>query len=83
MRDATPRSTYKGLPLTPEQNRQVNAYVQRKRLTRRPWDTPELQAMLADMLSPPELVPEDGRELQQATAAERETAQHEEPEASS
>ncbi len=83
MRDATPQSTFHGLPLTLEQNRQVNAYVQRKRLKHKPWDTTELQAMLADMLSPPELVPEEDRELRQETAAERETAEHEEPGTSS
>lgn len=36
-----------------------------------PWDTPELQAMLADMLNPPEVVDDDVQARDESMAAER------------
>jgi hypothetical protein len=58
MADATPQSTFRGLPLTPEQDAEVRHYIKRKKQHLAPWDTPELAAMLEDMLDPPDS--EDG-----------------------
>src|ERR1700684_1838249 len=53
MTDATPQSTFRGLPLTPEQDAEVRHYIKKKKQHGAPWDTPELEAMLRDMLEPP------------------------------
>jgi hypothetical protein len=53
MVDATPQSTFRGLPLTPEQDAEVRHYIRKKQQHGAPWDTPELAAMLKDMLEPP------------------------------
>ncbi|TXC85495.1 hypothetical protein [Paraburkholderia azotifigens] len=53
MADATPQSTFRGLPLTPEQDAEVRHYIKRQKQHGTPWDTPELAAMLEDMLKPP------------------------------
>jgi hypothetical protein len=53
MSDATPQNTFRGLPLTPEQDAEVKHYIKRKNQQGAKWDTPELQAMLKDMLQPP------------------------------
>ena len=59
--ESSPGSTWKGLPLTPAQNREVMNYVERCRRTGADPNTPELRAMLDDMLSPPELT-QDGED---------------------
>lgn len=53
MTDATPQSTFRGLPLTAEQDAEVRHYIKTKKQHGAPWDTPELEAMLKDMLEPP------------------------------
>ncbi|SDH62448.1 hypothetical protein [Paraburkholderia phenazinium] len=53
MTDATPTSTFRGLPLTPEQDAEVRHYIKQQKRRGVPWDTPELKAMLHDMLEPP------------------------------
>ena len=53
MVDATPQSTFRGLPLSPEQDAEIRHYIKRKKQHGAPWDTPELKAMLEDMLEPP------------------------------
>jgi hypothetical protein len=53
MVDATPQSTFHGLPLTPEQDAEVRHYIKRKKQRGAPWNTPELEAVLEDMLEPP------------------------------
>src|ERR1700737_2020546 len=53
MSDTTPQSTFRGLPLTPEQDAEVRHYIKRKKQHGAAWDTPELRAMLRDMLEPP------------------------------
>ncbi|MGF6757167.1 hypothetical protein [Paraburkholderia sp. GAS334] len=53
MVDATPQSTFRGLPLTPEQDAEIRHYIKKKKQHGAPWDTPELEAMLRDMLEPP------------------------------
>lgn len=53
MADATPQNTFRGLPLTAEQDAEVRHYIKKKEQHGAPWDTPELTAMLRDMLEPP------------------------------
>lgn len=53
MINADPKSTFRGLPLTPEQDAEVRHYIKKKKQHGAPWDTPELAAMLRDMLEPP------------------------------
>ena len=50
---ADPKSTFRGLPLTPEQDAEIRHYIKLKTHRGEPWDTPELDAMLKDMLEPP------------------------------
>jgi hypothetical protein len=75
----TPADAWHGLPLSPAQNREVLNYIQRCERAGVAWDTPELHAMLDDMLSPPEVIEDGGDEI--ATWAENEVfaATHEEP----
>ena len=53
MPDIDPNSTFRGLPLTAEQDAEVRHYIKKKMQHDQPWDTPELAAMLGDMLEPP------------------------------
>ncbi len=53
MTEIDPKSTFRGLPLTPEQDAEVRHYIKVKKQHGEPWDTPELTAMLKDMLEPP------------------------------
>jgi hypothetical protein len=39
--------------LTAEQDAEVRHYIRKKKRHGAPWDTPELEAMLKDMLEPP------------------------------
>ena len=52
MADAIPQSTFRGLPLTPEQDAEVRHYIKRQKQHGVPWDSSELKAMLRDMLEP-------------------------------
>jgi len=53
MPDIDPQSTFRGLPLTAEQDAEIRHYIKRKKQHGEQWDTPELVAMLQDMLEPP------------------------------
>ena len=53
MPDIDPKSSFRGLPLTAEQDAEVRHYIKKKKQHGEPWDTPELAAMLKDMLEPP------------------------------
>ena len=53
MVDIDAKSTFRGLPLTAEQDAEVRHYIRKKKRHGAPWDTPELEAMLKDMLEPP------------------------------
>lgn len=53
MTDFERQSSFRGLPLTPEQNAEIRHYIKVKERRGEPWDTPELNAMLKDMLEPP------------------------------
>jgi len=45
--------TFRGLPLTAEQDSEIRHYLKRKAKLGKPWNTPELRGMLEDMLLPP------------------------------
>ena len=53
MSNSDPQSTFRGLPLTAEQDAEVRHYIKDRTRRGLPWDTPELSAMLNDMLQPP------------------------------
>lgn len=78
MNESNPETTFRGLPLSEEQEREIRHYIHTKERQGAPWDTPELQAMLHDMLSPPEVADDDTLASEDSMAAERTTAQHEE-----
>ncbi|CAB3793002.1 hypothetical protein LMG28614_03625 [Paraburkholderia ultramafica] len=58
MTNSDPQSTFRGLPLTGEQDAEVRHYIKVRKQRGLPWDTQELSAMLKDMLRPPP--PDDG-----------------------
>ena len=60
MPDIDPQSTFRGLPLTAEQDAEIRHYIKRKKQHGEQWDTPELVAMLQDMLEPPGDDDDDG-----------------------
>ena len=64
-------NTFRGLPLSPEQESEIRHYIHARQRGGLPWDTRELQAMLADMLDPPETVEEDGRSVSESMRMER------------
>ncbi|VXB97561.1 hypothetical protein [Massilia sp. 9I] len=66
-----PANTFQGLPLSAEQDSEVRHYIHMRERNGLPWDTPELQAMLADMLDPPEADEEDRRSLSDSMSMER------------
>jgi hypothetical protein len=53
MPEATPKSTFRGLPLSQEQDAEVRHYIKRKIQHGARWNTAELEGMLKDMLEPP------------------------------
>ncbi|RBB42233.1 hypothetical protein DPV79_03190 [Burkholderia reimsis] len=76
MTDSDPQSTFRGLPLTAEQDAEVKHYIKVRTRRGLPWDTPELSAMLKDMLLPPGdgNSDVDASEDETKAAAERATA---------
>jgi hypothetical protein len=74
MNDSEPRNTFRGLPLTSEQDSEIRHYIHVRARSGIAWDTPELAAMIADMLDPPELTAEDSRSFEDSMAAERSAA---------
>jgi hypothetical protein len=66
-----PANTFRGLPLTPEQDSEIRHYIHVRQRSGLSWDTPELRAMLADMLDPPPADDEDRRSLSDSMRMER------------
>jgi hypothetical protein len=54
MPDIDPEFTFRGLPLTAEQDASIRHYLKHKTQQGQAVDEPELQAMLRDMLEPPD-----------------------------
>ena len=70
MPDTNVRRTFRGLPLTAAQDAEIRHYIKTKAQRHEPWDTPELKAMLKDMLTPPIDTQEESVEfLDQAKAS--------------
>lgn len=74
MMEPEPANTFRGLPLTSEQDSEIKHYIHGRQRSGLPWDTPELQAMLADMLNPPETYEEDRRSIAGSMDKERSAA---------
>lgn len=53
MHDIDPSSTFRGLPLTVEQDAEIRHYIKQKKQHGEPMEAAELEAMLKDMLEPP------------------------------
>lgn len=79
MEEGNPGTTFRGLPLTAEQDREIRHYIHTRARSGLPWDTPELRAMVVDMLNPPELADDERQATDESMAAERATAEGEEP----
>lgn len=70
MDSTDPQSTFRGLPLTPDQDAEIRHYIKTKTRHGAPWDTPELASMLEDMLRPPSNDdPESGATVDETKAA--------------
>jgi hypothetical protein len=74
MPDIDPRNSFRGLPLSPEQDAEVRHYIKKKKQCGQAWDTSELTAMLKDMLEPPDDEEPGARESETDAAAERAAA---------
>ena len=72
--ERSPPDTFRGLPLTREQDSEIRHFIHCRKRSGLPWDTPELDAMLADMLDPPEADEEDAGALSDCMHAERAAA---------
>lgn len=79
MNHASQGTTFRSLPLTSEQDSEIRHYIHTKQRKGQPLDTLELRAMLADMLNPPEVADDDLQASDDSMAAERRTAEAEEP----
>jgi len=77
MKDTEPATTFRGLPLSPEQDSEIKHYIHTRQRCGAPWDTGELRAMIADMLDPPELADEDNQSVRDSMRAEQTTARDE------
>jgi hypothetical protein len=53
MPDIDPKLTFRGLPLTAEQDAEIRHYIKQKKQQGQSVDEQELDAMLKDMLEPP------------------------------
>lgn len=78
LNEPNPGTAFRGLPLSAQQEREITHFIEARQRAGLEWDTPELAALIRDMLDPPELGDEDGFDLVESTAAERFTATHEE-----
>jgi len=78
MEEFNPGNTFRGLPLTPDQEREVEHYIRTKQRSGLEWDTAELREMIAEMLNPPQLGRDDEVTLEESMAFEKSVALHEE-----
>ncbi|VXC04271.1 conserved hypothetical protein [Burkholderia sp. 8Y] len=74
MIDLDASRTFRGLPLTPEQDAEVRHYIKRKKQRGEPWNTAELRAMLRDMLEPPGEEPASDEDAEDDTRSVAERA---------
>ncbi|MFC4930742.1 hypothetical protein [Massilia sp. GCM10023247] len=69
--ESDPASICRGLPLSPEQDSEIRHHIHGRQRCGLPWETPELRAMVADMLDPPEVSEEEQQSLSDSMHAER------------
>jgi hypothetical protein len=69
--NSDPATIFRGLPLSPEQDSEIRHYIHGRQRCGLPWETPELRAMVADMLDPPEVSEEEQQSLSDSMHAER------------
>lgn len=74
MKSPEPANTFRGLPLSSEQDSEIRHYIHGRERNGLPWNTPELEAMIADMLNPPETAEDDRGALSQSMGTERAAA---------
>jgi hypothetical protein len=74
MTELNPATTFRGLPLTPAQESEIEHYIHTRQRCGVEWDTSELRAMIADMLNPPEIMDDDNQSRDDSMAAEITTA---------
>ena len=79
MIELQPGTTFRGLPLSVQQEREIIHFIEARQRAGLPWDTPELSELIHDMLDPPELGDESRLDLDDSTTTERFIAVHEEP----
>jgi hypothetical protein len=72
--ETSPPDTFRGLPLTREQDSEIRHFIHCRKRSGLPWDTPELEAMLADMLDPPEVDEEGAESVSDCMRVERAAA---------
>lgn len=68
------RKTFRGLPLTSSQDSEIRHYIHCKQRKGLSWETAELDFMIQDMLSPPELVAEESRSVSEEVLKENAAA---------
>ena len=78
MIESQPGTAFRGLPLSVQQEREISHFIEARQRAGQAWDTPELAALIRDMLDPPELGDESRIDLDDSTTTERFTAFHEE-----
>lgn len=78
MIESQPGTAFRGLPLSVQQEREITHFIEARQRAGQPWDTPELAALIRDMLDPPELGDELRTDLDDSTTTERFTAVNEE-----
>jgi len=69
-----PANTFRGLPLSSEQDSEIRHYIHARERHGLPWNTTELEAMIADMLHPPEMGEDDREALSESMGTERASA---------
>ena len=72
--ESEPATIFRGLPLSAEQNSEIRHYIHCRQRNGLPWETPELSAMIADMLDPPEVAEDDQQTLAGSMDLERSAA---------
>ena len=74
MKQSEPRTTFRGLPLIPEQDSEIRHYIHHRTRSGAAWNTAELEAMVRDMLQPPEIDDEDAHAVDASIMAENSAA---------
>ena len=60
LNEPNPGTAFRGLPLSAQQEREITHFIEAHQRAGQEWDTPELAALIRDMLHPPEVGDEDG-----------------------